>query len=254
MRATKEINTESINSRALAVGIDGCKFGWISVCFNTEEVLLFKTIVELLCFYPRNTFFFFDIPIGLPDQQKPIRNCENQARKLLPKNKKSSIFPVPCREALQAENYVAASEINKKILGVGLSKQTWFITYKIKEMDDFLQKNPEFQSNIKESHPELTFQFLNRNQPLLHRKKTEKGISERLKILQDYQRSLGLYKKALSSYKRADVQKDDILDAMSLAIAANQPSESLRTIPKDTINDSVGIEMGIYYPEIMLNF
>lgn len=238
-----------MNYKNLAVGVDGCKFGWVSVCFATQEVLLFRTITQIINYYPNNTIYFFDIPIGLPDQQHQHRDCEKLARKFLPKNRKSSIFPVPCREALRAENYSLAHEINKKVLGVGVSKQTWFITHKINEMNVFLTEHPALRSNIKESHPELSFQFLNRNTSLQHQKKTEDGILERLKILRNYEESaFRLFNEAISKYKRADLKKDDVLDAMCLAITANQVSEDVRTVPENPIKDSLGIEMGIYYP------
>tara|TARA_B100001146_G_scaffold223597_1_gene238676 strand:+ start:3626 stop:3751 length:126 start_codon:yes stop_codon:yes gene_type:complete len=35
---------------------------------------------------------------------------------------------------------------------------------------------------------------------------------------------------------------------MCLAITANQASEDVRTVPENPIKDSLGIEMGIYYP------
>jgi hypothetical protein len=42
--------------------------------------------------------------------------------------KTSCVFPPSCREALAAEIYEEACEINKKILGKKISFQTWHIS------------------------------------------------------------------------------------------------------------------------------
>ena len=234
--------------KMIFIGIDGCKAGWLSVSFQTEEILVFKNMKELVSYYQADFLVFIDIPIGLAGSKIKIRNCEKEARKLLKPNRKSSIFPVPCRESLKAQNYEEAKEMNRKILGCGISKQTWFIIPKIKEVDTFLIENRSFRSAIKESHPEICFQFLNKGVPLEHSKKTEKGIAERLEILMSYnKRSSELFKKALQTYMRKEVAKDDIIDAMCLAISAKLSLKFGHRIPSDTLVDEFGIEMAIHY-------
>lgn len=53
----------------------------------------------------------------------------------------SSVFPVPCRQAVHSETYHEASKINKEVLGRGLSKQGWGIVPKIREVDAFVVNN-----------------------------------------------------------------------------------------------------------------
>ena len=230
------------------IGVDGCKADWISVCFETEEILVFKNIKQLVSQYQDNFLIFIDIPIGLASAKNKIRNCEIEARKLLISKRKSSIFPVPCRESRNEKNYKEAREINFKVLGRGISKQTWFIMPKIKELDGFLIDNRSSRSAIKESHPELSFKFLNKSVPLKHSKKTQNGIAERLKMLMSYnQRSSEIFKKALRTYMRKEVAKDDILDAMCLAISAKLSERSGHNIPANHMTDEFGIEMAINY-------
>lgn len=236
-----------------AVGIDGCKAGWIAACYEDEKVLLFSTLEKLVNHYADGYIFLIDIPLGLASEKFKPRTCEEQARRVLPANKKSSVFPVPCREALYALTYAEANDLNKKILGKGISKQSWFIMPKIKEANDFLICNPDIKSRLKESHPEIAFQFLNDGKPLIHRKKTPEGVAERLRIVSKLDdRSEMLYVKALLGYRRYEVAKDDILDALCLAlmqqvITANPDKYVLSSFPSNPSLDDKGIEMAIYY-------
>ncbi|WP_405198449.1 DUF429 domain-containing protein [Christiangramia sp. LLG6405-1] len=232
------------------VGVDGCKYGWVSVCFSTEEIIAVENIENLISYYPAQALIFIDVPIGLKSEKNKLRNCEELARQLLPKNRKSSIFPVPCRESLQAETYSEASYINKAILGKGISMQTWFIISKIKEIDQFLVQNKQERNNIKESHPEISFQFLNDGKPLKYTKKTENGIFERLHILSQFKpEAEKLYKLGLKKYRRKEVAKDDLLDAMCLGITAELSEIYGKRIPIQPEKDEYGIKMAIHYAD-----
>ena len=236
------------------IGVDGCKIGWISICYASEEILLFENLKELFSYYQDDFQVFIDMPIGLASAENEFRNCEKEARKLLPPKKKSSVFPVPCRESLEEKTYEETSETNRKILGCGISKQTWFIMPKIKEVDSLLIENRSLRSKLKESHPEISFQFLNSEIPLKHSKKTKEGTAERLEILMKYdQRSSKIYNKALQDYKRKEVAKDDILDAMCLAITAQLSVKAGHRIPPDPVLDEFGIEMAIHYAKTSIN-
>jgi predicted RNase H-like nuclease len=121
------------------IGVDGCKIGWFYTAINHEndwEIGVFEHIEKLWEAHKDASLILIDIPIGLPFKEP--RACDLEARKLLGKGKTSCLFPPPCREALAAETYEAACEINKKILGKKISWQTWNISKKIKEVDDFL--------------------------------------------------------------------------------------------------------------------
>ena len=236
-----------------AIGIDGCRYGWVTACYESETVKLFKNIAEVWAYFGIDCDFLIDMPIGLPSAKVPNRTCEQEARAVLPKGRKSSLFSVPCREAFAAENYGEANEINKSILGKGLSKQTWFIMPKMLELDELLISNHEARLPFKEAHPEISFQFINSGEPLIASKKTKEGIYERRSILQQFDsRTEQLYQLAIYAFNRTAVAPDDILDALCLSamqtiIQQNGKSSQQYTFPQKPIVDEHGIEMAIHY-------
>jgi len=234
----------------MAVGIDGCKYGWVTACYDDGTVHIFKTIKDIIAYYGTSCSFLIDIPIGLASRECSTRTCEKAARAVLPANKKSSVFSIACREALTADSYADANEINRQIIGCGISKQTWFIMPKIKQLDDVLVANSDIRLRFKESHPEISFQVLNGGIPLKYNKKTNDGIAERLAILMKYNdRAEALYKKALIDYKRYEVAKDDILDALCMAQTyynMKQDPGTVVSFPSSPLSDAHGIEMVIY--------
>lgn len=114
------------------IGVDACKKGWFAVSlgeYNDWEIGIYETIGGLWDACQGKTLILIDIPIGLPENGK--RRCDVGARKLL-KERASSVFPVPCRQAICAATYKEACRINQKMIGVKLSVQTWNITGKIR--------------------------------------------------------------------------------------------------------------------------
>lgn len=148
------------------VGVDGCKYGWVAVLLKSSSAELFKNLADLINFYQENSLFMIDMPIGLASYRQLERNCEIIARKFLSSERKSSLFSVPCRESVYALSYAEANQVNKEIMQKGISKQTWGIVPKIKEVDQLLQHDKDLISKIKESHPEVAFHFLNNNQSM----------------------------------------------------------------------------------------
>lgn len=142
------------------VGVDGCRSGWIAVSLSDNCALLFDKLNDMVTHYDDETIFLIDMPIGLPNNTIE-RTCERTARQELSSQRKSSIFPIPCRKAVYAETYEMASRINRNVLQKGISKQTWFICSKIKELDHLLLQDKNLQTRCKESHPELAFHYLN---------------------------------------------------------------------------------------------
>jgi predicted RNase H-like nuclease len=186
-----------------------------------------------------------DIPIGLPDNG--IRECDVEARKLL-KKRAASVFPVPCRQAIHADTYKKACRINKKILGVMLSVQTWNISGKILEVDDLLCKNEKARRCVRESHPEICFWALAGQRPMTYYKKSDRGFAERLKLLKRINPETEIIlKSAMKRFLRKDLARDDILDAIALGISAATGKKSLNTIPKNPPRDVVGLPMEIVY-------
>ena len=123
--------------------------------FNCE---VHSNLESLLLNLPEKYLVLIDIPIGLP--KKESRLCDRLARnKLGPR--RSSVFTVPCREAVYAKNYKEACHTNLRFLEKKISIQAWNICPKIQEADLLLQKHPELKEQWLEAHPELAFQALN---------------------------------------------------------------------------------------------
>lgn len=166
------------------VGVDGCKAGWISISIEDEnwEVKLFSNIEDVWCHYRTASVILIDVPIGLKETGNKERLCDLEARKILRGHRASSVFPVPCRSAMYADNYEEANIIKKNNVARGLSKQSWGIVPKIREVDSFISSNMEANEIIKESHPELCFLCL-AGKPMEYSKKDKEGFEERLAVL-----------------------------------------------------------------------
>jgi len=115
-------------------------------------------------------------------------------------------------------------------------------------VDTFLASHDHVE--LKESHPELTFQFLNNKTPLLFKKKTPEGREERLEIMSRFDAGVkGAYISAKDNYLRKQVALDDIIDALGLALAAKLSlTYGLSSAHEDKV-DSSGRLMNIYYVE-----
>lgn len=231
------------------VGIDGCRAGWFYISFgenNKYSSGIAGTLEELFENQSSVKEAMIDIPIGLKDRGHGERRCDKEARKVLLK-RKASVFPVPTRKAVYAESYKEACSINFKLCGKKLSKQSWFITPKIKEADSFIRKSGKPQI-LKEMHPELCFRAMNGFSEMQYNKKTDEGFEERLKVLKKFRKdAVAIVNYCMKEYKRKDTARDDIVDALALALAAGN-SKPARTFPEEPEFDSFGLPMVIHYP------
>lgn len=233
------------------VGADGCKEGWFAVKLDEGSgwsVSVFKTIDGLWRTYRHAKLLLIDIPIGLRDSGNGKRTCDIEARRLLGREWRSSVFPVPCRAAVYADNYQKASKFNYRITGKKLSKQTWGITPKIRKVDELLRREKPARSCIREIHPEVCFWALNGKEPLMHSKNEQDGYSERLEILRRiFPYTDAVVKCAQDACINSKVAEDDILDALVAAITASEEKQGLLTIPEKPEYDSKGLPMEMVY-------
>jgi len=186
-----------------------------------------------------------DIPIGLSEGAEP-RACDVAARRLLGP-RASSIFAPPARPCLAAESYEEASRVNFRCTGRKLNKQSFFITDKIRQVDDLI--TPAMQRRIREIHPEVTFHALNGDRPLGYNKKTLAGRNERIALLATAFPTatdiLGKVRKAKT------VEADDILDALAAAwTAAKAVVGQAATLPEHPATDHRGLRMEILRPRL----
>ena len=219
-------------------GIDGAPNGW-SVAYQDDkgEIVLSHThsLKELFTRFPDASHIAIDMIIGLPAQaQKGGRLAEKEARKLL-SPRGSVIFSSPCRDAVYAANYQDSLVINRKSSPdqVGLSKQSFNICPKVKEVDQFLLTNTQFQSRIYETHPELSFWEMNK-QEKLQSKHSKEGREQRITLL-----------KKFNLLPSGNLTKDD-LDALAcLWSAIRIQKKQSRFVPHEIPLDRFSLPMKI---------
>ena len=179
-----------------------------------------------------------DMPIGLawgPD----VRAVEPALRRALP-GKASSVFSTPCRAALTAGDYRAASAINRAALGRGLSKQSFALFPKIRAAEAAaLALGPE---RLREGHPEMSFALMNGGAPLRTKKRRAEGQAARGALLQH----AGLPVETLLAARQSGCGIDDILDAAALLwSAARFQRGAHRQFPENPSFDSLGLPMAV---------
>ena len=205
------------------LGLDGCRAGWVVAQIGRlpGEVSLevFSSFEAALAAHPGCLESWVDIPIGLSGGDV-VRQLDTAMRAAL-KSRKSSVFPAPCRAALTAETYRQACQIELSRYSRSLSVQAYHLIPKIRQVDWFLQAHPTWGGRVFESHPELCFQRLNGDRPLRYSKKEAAGWEERAAILEEWLPDARRAALAfLCETRRAQVQPDDVLDALVLGVAA----------------------------------
>ena len=226
------------------LGIDGCRAGWFAVTRSARRLSwqVAESLTDILA-PPRPARVFIDMPIGLAETGR--RDCDALARRMLGPGFSSSVFPTPARRALQATSYPEANALNRQHAGQGLSKQSYFLFPKIRELDGWLARVESGERRPREAHPEVAFLGI-KGEPLQHKKKTPAGFSERLSLLSGLDaRVQELVEDVLAGTRRKDVAADDILDACCLALMPL--AGRLRSLPARPARDARGLAMEICY-------
>ena len=243
-----------------AYGVDGCKAGWFYIGFGPSKKIcwgIVRTIDALVEKAKPDDRIFIDIPIGLP-KNRLGRDCEREARLVLGAPLGSSVFLVPPRAVLDhSHDYDLANRWCKELTGKGLSKQTFALLPKIKEVDCLLQACPRARSVVREVHPEVCFWALAGSGPVQYKqykKKILKGYLERIAILREYWSSISENIEAiledetvLEEHTRGNLDGDDILDAAAAAVTALADKSVLRTLPGEPPKDDCGLPMEMVY-------
>ena len=232
------------------IGVDGCGGGWVAVSFDPEgnaRSFVCATINEIWEKSQPVGLMLVDIPIGLRDDGPMERLCDLEARKVLGHPRSSSVFPVPCREAVHAPTNEEASRINNSKTGRKLSKQTQGIRGKIAEMDSFLQSDLSIRGSLREIHPEVLFRAMNDGKPMKNRKGKKEGFDERMDVLEKrFNGALELFERSKKELATFKVKDDDIVDAMAAAVTARKGG-ALRCLPEGPETVKEGLRMVIVY-------
>jgi len=232
------------------IGIDGCRGGWFLLGLDEAGDCIFRRlarITELDAYLNSARVVLIDIPIGLHGRHCEERLCDRQARAVLQPRRGASVFPAPSRCALPCEDYAQASQRNRDCTGRGLSRQSFALLPKIREVDDYLRQQRR-RANLHEMHPEVCFWALNQQTPMYFNKKTSDGYEERVAVLsQHFPRARAVIDQALLQYRRAVLARDDIVDALVGAITARH-ARALCRFPDTPQHDETGLPMEIVYP------
>lgn len=230
-----------------AWGVDGCRNGWFYLGIDGNKAT-FGVISALEELVDEKTgeedVILVDIPIGLPEGECGERVCDAAARRVLAPARAASVFPVPSRPAVYADTYAAASALNRATIGKGLSKQSWALCPKIREVDQLLQARPHLRGRIREVHPEVCFWGLT-GRPMRHSKKTREGAQERLDALATVWPPARDYV-AEALHKHGKANRDDIIDALVAAVCAREINRC-RTLPEEAQTDATGLAMEMVY-------
>ena len=192
--------------RAHYLGVDGFRHGWVAVCVDDSGVVgsgCYEDFGALMKAHADAAVIGVDIPIGLRDDGG--RLAEGAARAFL-RGRASSVFNAPARPVLQATTYQEAAAISVRASGKSMSRQSFGILAKIREVDAFAG-NPR----VYEVHPEVSFQLM-AGGPLAHSKKTWGGLQARLSLLRKH--GVGL-RKSLGAADAVGI--DDVVDAGAAA-------------------------------------
>ncbi|ALS23136.1 DUF429 domain-containing protein [Paenibacillus naphthalenovorans] len=230
-------------------GIDGCPAGWLTVELTIDgswTAGVFEDLESLWAAYRQAALLLIDMPIGLADGSEP-RRCDVLARQLLKPGRASSIFPAPVREVLSATDYAQANALQRRLSGRGLSRQTWALVPKIRTLDRLLRQDEAARLTFRESHPELCLAQLFGG-PMHSGKKSQAGFDERMAHLRGvYAQADEVVEELMLRYPRKAVARDDIVDALVLAVTAWLSEGRPRQLPEGGDGDRLGIQRIIAY-------
>lgn len=193
------------------LGVDGARGGWVGVQWDgsTATARYAVTLADLCVQGEPPQVVAVDIPIGLAPGGR--RRCDDEVRPLLGP-RRSSLFSPPALGAMGFDDYAEANAWSKRTNGAGLSKQSWMLVPKIREVRRLVA---DTDLPIHEAFPELAFHAMNGDEPMSHPKRTWTGLATRLALLE----SNGLHM-AADIGAAGSVAADDVIDAAALAWSA----------------------------------
>lgn len=224
-------------------GVDGCRTGWAMALVRPDgPELQIRVVADFTAVLAATAgIVAIDMPIGLPERAGPGgRGPEQLVRRLLP-GRSSSVFSVPSRAAVYAQDYAAACRIALMTSDPprALSRQLFNIMPKIREVDTVLRADAAVVGRVFESHPELAFCRLNGGVPPPP-KKTAEGIAARRALLA----AAGL---VVDGPPPRGAAIDDMLDALACATVARRLYHGLAlSHPDRPPRDAHGLPIAIW--------
>jgi predicted RNase H-like nuclease len=235
-------------------GVDGCPAGWVVALVRRDgdaaRVRIVPRFADVLAAPERPAVIAVDMPIGLPERAgEGGRAAERIVRPLLGA-RQSSVFSVPSRAAVYADDYAAACRIAFETSDPPrkVSKQLFMIAPKIREVDECLRADADAARRVFEVHPEVAFWRLNGERALTEPKKIkgrcyEPGLALRRGLLI----GAGLPAEVAESVPPRGAGPDDLIDALACAaIARRIAAGAIRPFPDPPERDAFGLPMAIW--------
>ena len=208
-----------------AIGVDGCRGGWVVAA--TTGVRVWRTFVEVLD--ERADVVGVDMPVGLPDAFE--RAADRDARAFL-RPRASSIFPTPPRSLLAYDTYDDANTASKAAFGRGLTRQTFSLFEKLREVDSAVRAG---EKRVVEIHPECSFRALTGR--VLAPKRTIEGLAQRVEALEPVFGPIDV--------RLRGAQRDDVVDAYAVLWSAVRYERGEHLTFGDGARDAFGTVMRI---------
>jgi predicted RNase H-like nuclease len=235
-------------------GVDGCMTGWIAAYVQENgydvRVRVLPRFADVLAAPERPDLVAVDTPIGLPERIGPQgRGPERAVRPLLGK-RQSSVFAVPSRQAVYAQDYGDACRLAAQTSDPPrkISRQLFMIAPKIREIDTVLRRMPALAARVFEVHPEVAFWRLNGDRALTEPKKVKSRpygpglVQRRALLIRD-----GFPRSAVESDPPPGAAEDDLLDALACAaIARRIRAGRARPFPDPPLKDEFGLPIAIW--------
>lgn len=226
-------------------GVDSCKAGWCAAFRDTESgqvsCAVFERFADILGVGEEPGVLAVDMPIGLVE--KGERTCDLEIRRLA-KGRAASVFPAPIRPVLNIEHYVDANALTKRISGKGMSRQSFGILRKIRELDGVVRGMKE--GRVYEAFPEMAYVRMNSYEPLKASKHRAGGLLERRKLLTKAYGSVESIERSAKGLK--GVALHDVYDALAvLETAQHIINGEAQRVPEDSWRDTVGLTMQILF-------
>jgi predicted RNase H-like nuclease len=233
-------------------GVDGCPAGWVVAFLSAGgecRIAVVERFAEVFVGEPP-AVTAVDMPIGLPERIGPAGRGPEAAVRPLLGGRQSSVFSVPSRAAVYADDFragcraaLATSEPPRM-----MSKQLFHIAPKIREVDVFLRAAPELSRRVFEVHPEVAFWRLNGERALTEPKKIkgrphDPGLSQRCDLLV----AAGIPPEVIDRGPPSGAAMDDLLDALACALTARRIRVGeARPFPDPPLRDAHGLAMAIW--------
>ena len=213
----------------VVVGLDACRTGWVGVVladgrFDRAVLAASAEDVVALC---SPVAVGVDIPIGTT--AVGVRACDVAARAFVGA-RRNSVFPALPTSVMDTVDYAEAAARCITVSGRGLSKQSWALVAKTREIAVLRDR---IEMPVYEVHPEVSFRAL-AGEPLPWAKTTWNGMALRRRLLADASIEI-----PDDVGEAGAARPDDVLDAAVVAWSAARiaagTAKSLPHPPEDGI-------------------